>query len=511
MDKELRILDRELFEANLCGSDLVNVSSKILAYPEKVVQIGEGNFLRAFVDWMFHKMNKEGIFKGRVVIVQPIPEGRVKYLNEQDCLYTVLLRGMQDGEVVNKREIVTSVSRGLEAYSQWEEVLKLAENPEIEFVVSNTTEAGIAYSPSDKLDDNPPDSYPGKLTAFLYRRFQHFNGAMDKGMVIIPVELIDRNGDNLKRIVIQLAKDWNLPQDFIGWIDKANWFLNTLVDRIVTGYPHNEASQIEEELGYRDNNLVAGEIFHLWVIEGDKRLKERLPFHKVGLDVKWVDDLTPYRTRKVRILNGAHTSSVAVSYLSGIDIVRDAVNDPQVGDFMRAAIFEDIIPTLDLEESELKEFANAVLERFNNPFIDHKWMDISLNSTSKFKTRVLPSLVEYNNRFGELPKRLTFAFAALITFYRGLEIRDGKLVADRNGEEYFVNDDLRALEFFKELWTSYENNTMDLRDLVKAVLSNVELWGSDLTELSGLADRVHDCLDSIVARGMRESLTQVLA
>lgn len=511
MNKELPALNRELFEARLCGTELANVSSGIFEYPEKVVQIGEGNFLRAFVDWMFHEMNKKGIFGGRVVVVQPIEEGRVKHLNEQDGLYTLLLRGVQDGNVVNKAEIITTISRGLEAYTQWKEVLKLAENPEIEFVVSNTTEAGIAYVPSDKLSDNPPDSYPGKLTAFLYHRFQHFEGAMDKGMVIIPVELIDRNGDNLKKIVIQLAEDWELPQDFIEWIEEANYFLNTLVDRIVTGYPHNEACQIEEELGYCDSNLVAGEIFHLWVIEGDKKLKEKLPFHRIGLNVKWVDDLTPYRTRKVRILNGAHTSSVAVAYLAGIDIVRDAVNDTLVGDFMRAAIFDDIIPTLDLGESELKEFADAVLERFKNPFIDHQWLDISLNSTSKFKTRVLPSLIEHCRRFGVFPKRLTFSFAALIAFYRGLEIKDDKLVAYRNGEEYLVNDDIEALEFFRELWASYENSKTDLKDMVKAVLSKVEFWGSNLDELSGLTDEVYDYLKSIVTCGMRESLIQLLA
>jgi tagaturonate reductase len=511
VNKELSILNKELFEAKLRRSGLANVSSKMLEYPEKVVQIGEGNFLRAFVDWMFHEMNKKGIFGGRVVVVQPIQEGRVKYLNEQDGLYTLLLRGMQEGKVVNEKEVITSISRGLEAYTQWKEVLELAENPEIEFVVSNTTEAGIAYVPSNKLSDNPPDSYPGKLTAFLYHRFQYFKGAMDKGMVIIPVELIDRNGDNLKKIVIQLAGDWELPQDFIEWIEKANHFLNTLVDRIVTGYPHNEARQIEEELGYCDSSLVAGEIFHLWVIEGDKKLKERLPFHKIGLNVKWVDDLTLYRTRKVRILNGAHTSSVAVAYLAGIDIVRDAVNDTLVEDFMRAAIFDDIIPTLDLGENELKEFADAVLERFKNPFIDHKWLDISLNSISKFKTRVLPSLVEYGRRFGTFPKMLTFAFAALIAFYRGSEIKDGKLVAYRNGEEYFVNDDMEALEFFRELWASYENNKIDLKDMVKAVLSKVELWDGNLSELPGLADRVYDYLNSIVTCGMRESLIQLLA
>jgi len=507
---DLPMLDREYLESELLGTELADFSAEILDYPEKVVQIGEGNFLRAFVDWMFHTMNKQGHFKGRTVVVQPIREGRISNLNEQDGLYTLYLRGIENGEEVNKKEIMTAISRGIESYSEWDQYLKLAENPEIEFVVSNTTEAGIAYNEDDKLTDTPPESYPAKLAAYLYHRYQTFNGARDKGMVIIPVELIDRNGDNLKRIILKLADDWNLEAEFKNWIEEANHFLNTLVDRIVTGYPFNEIDELEAELGYHDQNLDTGEIFHLWVIEGDESLKEKLPFHKAGLNVKWVDDLTPYRTTKVRILNGAHTSTVPVSYLAGIDLVRDAVNDELVGEFINQAVFEDIIPTLDADEDELEDFASKIFERFKNPYIDHKWLDISLNSTSKFKTRVLPSLVQHIEEYDKVPERLSFALAALIHFYHGTELEEGKLAAYRDGEKYLIRDDKDALNYFADLWSSFEAGEIDLAELGQDVLANQDFWDRDLNELPGLTDSLISNLNLIKKEGMKASLEKLI-
>ncbi|MGP3778485.1 tagaturonate reductase [Halanaerobium saccharolyticum] len=507
---DLPMLDREYLESELLGTELADFSAEILDYPEKVVQIGEGNFLRAFVDWMFHTMNKKGHFKGRTVVVQPIREGRISNLNEQDGLYTLYLRGIENGEEVNKKEIMTAISRGIESYSEWDQYLKLAENPEIEFVVSNTTEAGIAYNEDDKLTDTPPESYPAKLAAYLYHRYQTFNGARDKGMVIIPVELIDRNGDNLKRIILKLADDWNLEAEFKNWIEEANHFLNTLVDRIVTGYPFNEIDELEAELGYHDQNLDTGEIFHLWVIEGDESLKEKLPFHKAGLNVKWVDDLTPYRTTKVRILNGAHTSTVPVSYLAGIDLVRDAVNDELVGEFINQAVFEDIIPTLDADEDELEDFASKIFERFKNPYIDHKWLDISLNSTSKFKTRVLPSLVQHIEEYDKVPERLSFALAALIHFYHGTELEEGKLAAYRDGEKYLIRDDKDALNYFADLWSSFEAGEIDLAELGQDVLAKQDFWDRDLNELPGLTDSLISNLNLIKKEGMKASLEKLI-
>jgi tagaturonate reductase len=507
---DLPMLNREYLESELLGTELADFSADILDYPEKVVQIGEGNFLRAFVDWMFHTMNKKGIFKGRAVVVQPIREGRISNLNEQDGLYTLLLRGIENGEEVNRKEIMTAISRGIESYSEWDQYLKLAENPEIEFVVSNTTEAGIAYNEDDKLTDRPPESYPAKLAAYLYHRYQTFNGAQDKGMVIIPVELIDRNGDNLKRIILKLADDWNLEPEFKNWLKEANHFLNTLVDRIVTGYPFNEIDELEAELGYHDQNLDTGEIFHLWVIEGDESLKEKLPFHKAGLNVKWVDDLTPYRTTKVRILNGAHTSTVPVSYLAGIDLVRDAVNDQLVGEFIKQAVFEDIIPTLDADEDEFEDFASKIFERFKNPYIDHKWLDISLNSTSKFKTRVLPSLVQHIEEYDEVPERLSFALAALIHFYHGTELEEGKLAAYRSGKKYLIRDDKEVLNYFADLWTKFEAEEIDLAELGQNVLANKDFWDRDLNELPGLTDSLISNLNLIKKEGMKASLEKLI-
>lgn len=504
-------LNREYLEECLIGTELADFPAEIIEYPERVVQFGEGNFLRAFVDWMFQQMNKKGVFKGRIVIVQPILDGRVSNLNKQDNLYTLLLRGTKNGELIEKKEIITSVSRSLNAYTQWTEVLKLAENPEIEFVVSNTTEAGIDYSAEDRLTDNPPDSYPGKLTAYLYHRFQYFNGALDKGMVIIPVELIDRNGDNLKRIVFKLADDWNLGSGFKSWLEEANVFLNSLVDRIVTGYPFKEITQIEEELGYQDENLVTGEVFHLWVIEGGgNNLEKRLPFHEADLNVKWVDDMTPYRTRKVRILNGAHTAMVPISFLSGIDLVRDAVNDELLGKFVNEALFTNIIPTIQFAQSELELFAHQVLERFRNPYIDHKCLDISLNSTSKFKNRVLPSLVKYIEDNNKLPEMLVFSLAALITFYKGTEIRNNKLVADRNGEKYFVRDEIDVLRFYVDIWNRYRKEDIKLEELVTEVLRNRDFWGKDLNQISGLGAGVLFYIQRIKEIGVKQSLKELL-
>ncbi len=318
----------------LYPSPLTPFSLEVLEYPIRVLQFGEGNFLRGFFDWMLQEMNKEGVFQGRAAVVQPIP-GSMDSFHHQDSLYTLVLRGLSKGEPVKKKEIITSIGEVYSSSSQWEEVLSLAKDPLLEFVVSNTTEAGILYDREDSLEKSPPTSYPGKLAAFLHHRYQHFQGDREKGMVILPVELIDRNGDKLRSILLQLIEDWRLSIGFKEWLMESCHFLNTLVDRIITGYPHKEIEELSKELGYQDELLVTGEIFHLWVIEGGSHLKERLPFHQVGLQVKWVEDLTPYRTRKVRILNGAHTLSVSPAFLSGIDTVREALEDEALSSLWR--------------------------------------------------------------------------------------------------------------------------------------------------------------------------------
>jgi len=477
--------------------------------PERIIQFGEGNFLRAFVDWMVHEMNEQGLFNGKVVVVQPIPQGKIPELNEQDGLYTLFLRGIQDGKVIEKKEIIHSISRGINPYTNWQELLQCAANPDLRFMVSNTTEAGIAYVDEEQPIDRCPSSFPAKVAAFLYERYKCFSGAPDRGMVIIPCELIDRNGDELKRIVLQYIEKWKLEDSFREWIENCNFFLNTLVDRIVTGYPKEEAEEITARLGYQDKLLDTGEIFHLWVIEGDKRFDEEIPFTKAGLHVLWTDDMAPYRTRKVRILNGAHTMTVLAAYLYGKDTVGECVSDPVIGEYMKRGIFEEVIPTLDLPEEDKRKFAADVLERFANPFIKHYLLSIALNSVSKFKVRVLPSLLDYVHKKRQLPKILSFSLAALIAFYRGVEIKDGALLGDRNGEAYSILDDSDVLEFFAKCWREYGED-QDAAALARKVLGRQSFWGQDLNGIEGLAGFVAKSLKNILDKGMKKAIEELL-
>jgi tagaturonate reductase len=460
-------------------------------YTERILQFGEGNFLRAFANWMIHEMNKNVGFDGGVVVVQPIDQGLIKMLNEQDGLYTLYLNGIKNGEVISEHQVIDCIQRGINPYDNFADYIATAENKELRFVISNTTEAGISYNADDKLDDAPQKSFPGKLTALLFKRFQFFGGASDKGLIIIPCELIDRNGDNLKRIVLQYAREWNLGEEFVEWLEEDNIFCNTLVDRIVPGYPKDKMGAITVELGYKDNLVVEAEQFHLWVIEAPRTVREEFPSEACGLNVVFTNNMEPYRTRKVRILNGAHTTLVPVSYLYGIDRVRESLADEVVGKFLKDALYNNICPTLDLPDAELKQFSSDVLDRFRNPYLEHELMSISLNSISKFKTRVLPSVLEYIKRKNELPSNLLFSLASLIAFYKG----------DRNGTPIALKDDQDILDFFAEVWST--NNFVEVVD---EVLSNKKFWGIDLTEIDGLQEEVTIHLESILNEGMKTAL-----
>ncbi len=466
-------------------------TTNVKTYTERIIQFGEGNFLRAFANWMIHEMNKKADFDAGVVAIQPIDQGLIKMLNDQDGLYTLYLNGIKNGKAISEHEIIDCIQRGINPYANPAKYLATAENPDLRFVISNTTEAGISYNADDKLDDAPQSSYPGKLTALLYKRFQTFGGASDKGLILIPCELIDKNGDNLKRIILQYAADWNLGEEFVEWINQDNIFCNTLVDRIVPGYPKDKMDAITEELGYKDNLVVEGEQFHLWVIEGPASVKEEIPAEICGLNIVFTDNMEPYRTRKVRILNGAHTTLVPVGYLYGIDKVRESLEDDVVGGFLKSTIFNEICPTLDLSQEELDQFSNDVLDRFRNPFLEHALMSISLNSTSKYKTRVLPSVLEYIKRKDALPQGLLFSMASLIAFYKG----------ERGTEMYTVKDDQAALDFFASQWA-----TKDLPAIVKATLSNTAFWDTDLTQFDGLEAAVTTHLEAIQNNGMKAAL-----
>lgn len=474
--------------------------------PERVLQFGEGNFLRAFVDYFIDMMNEKAGFNSKVVLCQPIAPGLADMINDQEGLYTLFLRGFENGQKVNDKRVISCVSRCLNPYKDYDAVLACAENPDLRFIACNTTEAGIAYDPACQFTDVPADSYPGKLTQFLYKRFETFGKEAGKGFVILSCELIDNNGKELEKCVLQYAEQWNLGEEFISWIKNENIFCSTLVDRIVTGYPRNEAAAICEELGYQDNIIDTGEVFGFWVIEGPESLKAELPFDKAGLPVLITDDHKPYKQRKVRILNGAHTSFVLGAYLAGQDIVRDCMEDEVICGFMNKTIYDEIIPTLTLPKEELMSFAASVTERFKNPFIDHALLAISLNSTSKWKARVMPSLKAYFANTGKLPECITASFALYLAFYRGTKLTEEGLVAERPaGNEYTIKDDRPILQFY------YDHREDDVKTLVHAVCANEEFWGEDLTAIAGFEEAVAGYVAAIEEKGAYEVMKDCIS
>jgi tagaturonate reductase len=477
--------------------------------PEKVMQYGEGGFLRAFVDWMIDILNEKTDFNGNVVIIQPLERGMSDTLNGQNCLYTTALRGVQNGVTVEELRAIKSVSRCINPYTDYDAYMKRAENPDLRFVVSNTTEAGIAYGENDKLDDKPQKSYPGKVTAFLYRRFKHFNGDASRALVFIPCELIDKNGDKLRELVSRYAAEWKLGSDFTAWLAHCD-FCNSLVDRIVPGYPKEEAADLCEKLGYEDSMLDAAEIFHLWVIETKREHSNELPFHKAALNVIWTDDMSFYRTRKVRILNGAHTSSVLGAFLYGLNTVEECIHDPLTYAFMKKAIFGEIIPSMDGDTGELTRYADDVLERFANPYIKHLLLSISLNSVSKFKTRVLPSIKGYIKKRGTVPAALSFSLAALIAFYDGSGFANGSMSGRRGAGSYAITDDEPILKEFESLYAAHGKTEDGAKAVAGAVLKRTDWWGEDLGALPGFQAAVETALGSIRKDGMKAALEKIV-
>ena len=475
--------------------------------PVKVLQFGEGNFLRAFVDYMIDIANEQGKFNGDIVLVKPIEFGSLDRFHDQECQYTVQLRGIVDGEPKRINRIVTSVADAVDAYGEYQKYADYAKLDSLRYIVSNTTEAGIVYDDTDRLEMEPPKSYPGKLTKFLYERYKHFNGTMDKGLVMLPVELIDDNGIHLKECVEKLAVLWNLEDGFKTWLDEACVFTSTLVDRIVTGYPRDEAEELCKEFGYQDNLIVTGEPFALWVIESAKDISKEFPLPDAGLPVIFTDNQKPYKQRKVRILNGAHTGFVLGAYLAGENIVRDCMNDETIKGFMNKMLYDEVIPTLPLDKNDLMQFASAVQDRFNNPFVDHELMSISLNSTSKWKARNMPSFLEYIKETGKLPECLTMSLAAYIAFYSNdiQALTDAGLVCKRPaGNEYTVSDDRWALEFY------YAHKDDSAEALVNAVLTNEKMWDQDLTKIAGLEEKVVADLKKIRTEGAKAAFASCL-
>ena len=464
--------------------------------PEKVMQFGEGNFLRAFVDDFIDIANEKAGYNGKVVLIQPIGQGLTDLVNAQEGLYTLYLRGSEKGRKVDDKRVISAVSRCLNPYRDWDDVLALAKSPDLELVVSNTTEAGIVHENDSKFDQVPPISFPAKLTRVLYERYT----AGLPGLTILSCELIDNNGKELLKCVNQYIDDWGLDAGFRAWINEKNLFCSTLVDRIVPGRIRDpeEVKALAAANGYDDPLTDVGEVFGFWAIEGPAELEDRLPFKKAGVPVSVVPDVTPYKKRKVRILNGAHTGFVLGAYLAGFDIVRDCMHDDTVLGFMNKMLYEEVIPTLPLDKDDLMNFASAVQDRFNNPFVNHELMSISLNSTSKWRARNMPSLLDYIQINGKLPACLTMSLAAYIAFYSNdiQALTDSGLVCRRaKGNEYTVSDDHWALEFY---WAHKDDC---VEDLVHAVLTNTDMWGQDLTAISGFETAVAQDLALIRKEG----------
>lgn len=469
--------------------------------PERVLQFGEGNFLRAFADAFIDEMNERAGFDGKVVVVQPIDTGLTEQINKQQGLYTLLLRGREQGQKIDRRRFISCISRCIDPYKDFSALLDCAKNPDLRFILSNTTEAGIAFDDTCRFDDAPPSSFPGKLTRFLYERFR-LGG---KGFILLPCELIDNNGRELQRCVEQTISLWDLGDEFLRWVQTENIFCSTLVDRIVTGYPAKEAAELSQELGYEDALLDTAENFGLWVIEAPASLKSELPAAEAGLPVIITDDCTPYKQRKVRILNGAHTAMVPAAFLSGQDIVRNSLEDPLIRSFMEKAVYREIIPTLTLPQEELLSFAAAVTERFLNPYIDHKLLSICLNTCSKWKARIVPSLLDYYHLHQKLPVCLTFSFAAFLQLYRGCDERsDNGMSGSRGQERYHLQDEDFVLDFF------LQNRGLPTEELVNAAVQNQRMWGEALQTLPGFADAVTGHLLRIERQGIRPALEYCL-
>ena len=455
--------------------------------PERVLQFGEGNFLRGFADYFIDVMNERVNFQSKVVVVPPASAGKTGRINGQEGLYQLCLRGRLDGAAVDQRRVISCISRAVDVYEAYEAFLETARNPDMRLIISNTTEAGIVYDPSCTPEDRPPASFPAKLTRLLWERYQ----AGLPGYLILPCELIADNGAVLRDYVLRHARDWALGEGFLRWLEEENTFCSTLVDRIVTGYPQEQADAMNRAFGLEDRLLDVAEPFGLWVIEGPEELAEQFPAPQAGLPVKFVPDHHPYKEQKVRILNGGHTAMVAAAYLAGHDIVRDSMADPAVRAYLEGALFEEIIPTLSLPREDCEAFARAVEERFDNPYIDHRLLDIALNSVSKWRARVLPSVEAYLARFRAVPRRLAFSFAALCAFYSQ---------GCRNGEAYPIRDDPAVLAFFAE------HRDGDAAALVSGFAARQDFWGRDLAELPGFVPAAARALEQIRARGMAAAL-----
>ena len=463
--------------------------------PIRVMQFGEGNFLRCFVDWFIQNLDErpEYGFNSNVVVVQPIESGMVRKIEAQGGVYTTILEGMANGKPVSVFKVIDCLGDFIDPYTEYSKYLKYAESDELEFIFSNTTEAGIILNKEDTDFEKTPVTYPAKLLSFLFHRYEYFKGNPSKGLNIICCELIDDNGDELKKVMEALSRIKGMDEAFISWLLTANHFYNSLVDRIVAGYPRLEEQDFFEKLGYIDHFMVKGEFFHLWVIEDHYHLEKKFPLDKF-MNVKFVDDVTPYKERKVRILNGAHTLLVPVSYLSGHDTVGETMKDSELARFVKGFLYDEAVPMIPLDHDDMMNFAHAVLERYQNPYVRHELMSIALNSITKYKTRLLPTVLE-NLEKGNFPSNALYSLGALIVFYRG----------KRGNDPITLTDNPEFLQLFKDLWANYDGTKDSVKNLVYQVLSLKSHWEADLSLYKGVLDYVTDSVVAILKDGPKNS------
>lgn len=457
--------------------------------PEKVLQFGTGVLLRGLPDYFIDKANKKDLFNGRIVVVKSTDHGSIAPFDNQDGMYTLNLVGVKEGEDINEVILNNAISRVVKAQSDWQEILKCAHDENMQIVISNTTEVGIRPS-DDNIHDDPPSSFPGKLLSFLDERYKAFGGDPNKGMTVVPTELIDNNGEELKQILIELSRKNGLSDKFISWLTNCNYFCNSLVDRIVPGKLSPEAqSEKERQLGYEDDLMITAEPYGLWAIEyPDEKVKESLSFSSVHEGVILSKDIDKQRELKLRLLNGAHTFSCALAFLEGFETVKDAMQDKEMSTFIEKLMIEEIAPLLtkdDLSIDEAHEFAKKVLDRFRNPHIIHKWLDICTQITSKMKMRNVPLLLSHYEKTDRPPKRMAKGFAAYISFIRSSKDNEVGFygINDKKDEmKYPINDDKAGI--LHERWRKYPDNP------VEPILADTRLWGTDLSRLSGFAREV---------------------
>jgi tagaturonate reductase len=479
-------------------------STSLFELPEKVLQFGTGVLLRGLPDYYIDKANKRGVFNGRIVVVKSTDKGGTDAFELQDGLYTQCIRGISNQTMTQEYTVNASVSRVLSAKSQWAEVLACASNPQMEVVISNTTEVGLVLVEDDNVKGQPPVSFPGKLLAFLQARYQHFRGDVNKGMVIIPTELIIDNGNKLQSIVIKLAQLNQCDAGFIDWLENANYFCSSLVDRIVPGkMPAAQQKAAEAELGYSDELMIMSEVYSLWAIESSNpKVKSVLSFADTDESVVITNDITKHRELKLRLLNGTHTLSCGVAFLAGFEIVKDAMENRSMSLYIHDLMIHEIAPCIyneNVSVSEALQFSNNVIERFSNPFIDHRWLSITLNYTYKIKMRNIPMLLKHYEQHSDVPGYMAIGFAAYLLFMKCEPGEDGTYYGKINDVPYLVQDD-RA-NYYAELWS---NNT--LSEIPKIVLSNIALWGEDIAALPGFASAVQFYMESIQERGVLETL-----